>query len=75
MKMPFGKYKGTGVWGCPYNYIKWLCSQDWLKGELRKECERYVNSMESRASYYSQFEEEGYHPSEEFGIWECDLFT
>ena len=35
-KMPFGKYKGVKLLDLDRNYIIWLCTRDWFKGDLKK---------------------------------------
>ena len=35
-KMPFGKYKGDKINTLNREYVSWLCSQNWFKGELKE---------------------------------------
>lgn len=39
MIIPFGKYKGQDFDDIPIDYIQWLEEQNWLKDELRQECQ------------------------------------
>ena len=45
-KFPFGKHKDLHIYDTPLKYLNWLCTQDWLKDNLRDAINDYLDSEE-----------------------------
>jgi len=50
MKLKFGKFKGMDITDVEIDYIKWLEKQEWVKDDLREECQHQIKLREGDVS-------------------------